>query len=64
MSQIGAVERALELARSGNVRSVDDIRRTLQREQCEGVDQHLASGSFKKQLRALIEARIARGGGG
>jgi hypothetical protein len=58
MAEMGAVERALELARSGTVRSVADIRRTLQQERRDSVDQHLASNEFKKQLKALIEARL------
>ena len=61
MSFPSAVERARDLARSGTVRSIDDIRRTLKREGCDGVDSHLQSETFKKQLRALIAERIGGG---
>jgi hypothetical protein len=60
LSTVSAVERALDLARSGTVRSVDDIRRTLKKEGCDGVDSHLASHNFKKQLRAAINERILK----
>ena len=61
MSGPSAVERALELARTGTVRTIDDIRRTLKREGCDGVDGHLHSETFKKQLRALIAERVGGG---
>jgi hypothetical protein len=55
-----AIERALELARTGAVRTVDDIRRTLKKEGYENVDGHLTSHNFKKQLRATINERILK----
>ena len=61
MSAPSAVERALELARSGTVRTIDDIRRTLKSEGCDGVDSHLHGETFKKQLKALIAERIGAG---
>lgn len=60
MSSGHAIKRALDLARTGSVRSVDDIRRTLKKEGHESVDGHLTSHNFKKQLRAAINERILK----
>ncbi|MBB5714781.1 hypothetical protein [Sphingomonas aerophila] len=60
MSETGAVMRALDLARTGSVRSVEDIRRTLKKEGFESVDGHLTSHNLKKQLRAAINERILK----
>ena len=48
------VERAFELARGGQCRSVDDIRRKLNAERFEGVEANLSSPSMKNQLKALV----------
>ena len=58
--RLTAVERAFDLARTGSVRSIDDIRRTLKKEGCDGVDSHLASHNLKKQLRAAINDRVLK----
>lgn len=54
--QVNAIERAFELARSGSVRSVDDIRRKLKSERFEQVEVQLAGGAINKQLKGLIKA--------
>lgn len=51
------VERAMQLARDSSCRSVADIKRTLTRERYDGVEQHLAGSSIKKQLVAFIAER-------
>ena len=50
------VQRAFELAREGNCRSLDDIRRKLSAERFESVDAHLGGVSVRKQLKAAIAA--------
>lgn len=55
MSAIDTIERALELAADGSHKSLTDIRKTLHREQFDGVDQHLAGSSIKAQIAKLIE---------
>ena len=54
------VERAFELARAGQCRSVADIRRKLSSERFEGVDAHLNGAAIKKQLQAAITAAAGR----
>ncbi len=63
MKAVTTVERAFELARSGECVGVDDVRRVLKRERHDAVDAHLAGPSLTKRLRALCEeARQATGG--
>lgn len=59
MSQVTAVERAFQLARSSACRTVDEIARQVNREGIEGANAQLAGGSIRKQLKALIAARPA-----
>jgi hypothetical protein len=54
---IGTVERAFQLARSGECQTIDDIRRQLAREQCTNVDAHLAGSSIRRQLVQEIAIR-------
>lgn len=56
MSAAILLERAFALARSGKMRSMDDIRRKLAAEGHDNVAGHLASPSLRKQLKALIDA--------
>jgi hypothetical protein len=63
LNEPSAIERALELARSGTVRSVEEIRRTLKKEGRDGVDAHLAGDAFRKQLKAAIDERIGKRSG-
>jgi hypothetical protein len=58
MASSSTVERAFELARGGQCRSVDDIRRKLQAERCEAVEGHLSSGALKRQLLELIQQAV------
>jgi hypothetical protein len=50
------VERAFELAREGQCRSIGDIRRKLGSERYDAVDAHLGGAAIKKQLQVAIEA--------
>ena len=50
MTQTTTIERALQLAREGRCRSVEDIRRKLKAEGFDMVDSHLAGGTLKRQL--------------
>lgn len=61
MNSQSTLERAFELARSGDCRIVDDIRRKLKSERFSQVDEHLSGPSIKRQLHKLcIEAQEAR----
>lgn len=51
------VERAYQLARSGDCRGLAEIAAALKRERHEAVDAHLAGPSIKRDLRRLCEAR-------
>ncbi|MES3098831.1 hypothetical protein [Sphingomonas faeni] len=55
------VERAFEIARGGNARTITAIRAQLNKEGFDSVQSHLSSGALKKQLQAAIEtSRAAR----
>jgi hypothetical protein len=54
LTDVSTIERAMELARSGAYHSIEDIRRTLKREGADGVEQHLAGVTLRKQLKALM----------
>lgn len=49
------LERAFELARGGQARTISEIRTQLNREGFEGVQGHLSGTAIQKQLRALID---------
>ena len=51
------VERAFELARSGECASMADIRSQLRRERREQVDLHLSGRLIRKQLRCALAER-------
>jgi hypothetical protein len=53
------IERAFELARSGEYATIDDIRKRLKSERYSQVDAHLAGISVRRQLLDLC--REARG---
>lgn len=55
------VERAMELARSGSCRNVDDVRRALTREHHDAVLSHLSSPSLKRQLQQMIRTAATVG---
>jgi hypothetical protein len=50
------VERAFELAASGECRDAREVERRLKWEGYEAVAAHLDSASLRKQLRALFDA--------
>lgn len=50
------LERAFELARSGNYATLAAIRTQLKKERFNFVQEHLEGGSIRKQLTALIQA--------
>ena len=50
------LERAFQLARSGGVQSLDELRRTLKAEGYEAVEGHLAGSAIRKQLTQIIAA--------
>lgn len=52
------IERAFELARTSNCRSIEEIRKRLSREDHLNVDAHLAGTAIRKQLKALIRERL------
>lgn len=52
------IERAFELARSGQCNNVPEIAATLKRERFEAVDAHLAGPSIRQSLRSsCVSAR-------
>jgi hypothetical protein len=51
------LERAFELARDGDVRTIEQIRSQLNREGYESASAHLMGTTLRKQLTALINAR-------
>lgn len=58
--ELGTLERAFALARSGECASVGEIRLRLKKERCDSVEAHLSGPSISKQLRMLCdEARKA-----
>jgi hypothetical protein len=56
MTDTSTLERAFELARSGDYSNVHDIRRRLKAERFDQVEGHLSGPSINRQLRALCVA--------
>jgi hypothetical protein len=52
---LSTLERAFELARSGEYAGVQEIRQQLKKERFESVEAHLAGPSINRQLKALCE---------
>jgi hypothetical protein len=52
--QRNTIERAFEVASSGECQTLDELKRRLRREQLEAVDFHLAGKSIKAQLTQLM----------
>ena len=48
------IERAFQIARSGECRNVQEVRRRLSREGYEAADAHLSGKLIREQLAALI----------
>jgi len=59
MSGSNAVERALELARTGPFRTIHEIRKVLIREKVADAHAHLAGAGLQMQLREIIAVRLA-----
>jgi hypothetical protein len=53
------LERAFELAQSGDCATIDDIRRRLKTESYAQVDAHLAGATVRRQLLDLCKAARA-----
>jgi hypothetical protein len=56
VSKHNTVERAFELARSGRVSTLTELRRQLSREGHEAVEAHLAGAAIRKQLAQIFAA--------
>ena len=50
------IERAYQIAKSGECIGVEDIRRRLKDEHYEGVDAHLAGAQIKRDLMGLMKS--------
>lgn len=51
------IERAFGLARGGQCRTLEDVKRILKTEHYESIESHLAGRSVRKQLTALMICR-------
>lgn len=56
MPQEGIVQRAFELAQSGEYRSITDVKRRLKAEGFDNIEAYFAGRAIKKQLMDLLEA--------
>jgi hypothetical protein len=54
-NSLSTLERAFELARSGECASTAEIRARLKRERFDSVEAHLQGPSINRQLRLLCE---------
>ena len=59
MNRVSTVERAFQLAKSGDYESVDAIRSRLDHEEYSQVILHLGGGLIRKQLRLAIKEAAA-----
>jgi hypothetical protein len=50
------LQRAYEIARSGECTSLDELVQQLKTEQFEGVDAHIASASVRRDLRQISQS--------
>jgi hypothetical protein len=50
------IQRAYEIARSGECTSLDELVQQLKTEQFEGVDAHIASASVRRDLRQISQS--------
>jgi hypothetical protein len=57
LRNVGTIERAFQLAKSGTCHDIGDIRLQLEKEGYPGVPQHLSGPLIKKQLSALMPPR-------
>ena len=57
--RMGTVERAFDLADSGEFRSIQEIRNRLAKEGLTDVDRHLTGGAIRRDLRKVMDAAVA-----
>ena len=55
----GTVERAFELASSGEFRNIAEVQKQLEREGYSSTADHLSGSSIRRQLRVLVKASRA-----
>ena len=61
MSRPSTIERAYELAASGQCRTIEEIAKRLKQEQMESVEAHLGGTGIRKDLRQICaKSRTAR----
>lgn len=58
--EMNTVQRAFELAATGDCRSLEDVRIRMRRESLEQVDAHLAGPTIRSQLAAIMHNASAR----
>lgn len=61
--ELHILERAFDLAKSGNCSTIDDIRRQLKAEHYAQVDAHLAGATVRRQLLDLCKEARAQDNG-
>ncbi len=59
MSHLSTVERAFEIARSGECRTIEAIKRVLNQESYAQVELHLGGALIKKQSRQAMPSLVA-----
>jgi hypothetical protein len=57
VKDVGIVERAFQLAKSGTCHNMSDVRLQLENEGYPSVRQHMSGPTIKKQLLALMSPR-------
>lgn len=61
VSDRSVLERAFELARSGECRSMVEVKQRLRSERYQGIDENLQGPSIRRQFSKLFaEAKLAR----
>jgi len=60
MNELNPIERAFELARSGECKDILDLERRLKRDGYASVSQHLGAPSLRKQLSTMIKQNQIR----
>lgn len=62
MNDPSTIERAIQLARTGQFRTIGALKDALRGENMEGVDAHLAGVSIRRQLVGLMESAASKDG--
>jgi hypothetical protein len=55
----GTIERALELARTGTLQNLSDLKKKLAAEGHDSIDAHISGMAIKRQLATLMKAAKA-----